>query len=229
MIFAAERTKAAEEAIRAEQAAERRRAAERLALEQAIRAEQAAEEWARQQVQGTREALLVRSNCESLGAALWHAGAHVDKPPSFVMDSVDGFEMLLANSTAHARADEDELHAQNDDAFACCDELPKEYQYDDVAGYVNDFCSAKAQRHAAHGAPRRLRTEKAWVAGERMKARAPARARQQKQALRAGARQSIADTRRLRTVRHTTLAARSPASQKFANDEICFMMVSESQ
>lgn len=192
-------TKALREQVPMIIAAERRREHERLAL----RAEQAAEEWARQQVQGTREALLVRSNCESLGAALWHAGAHVDEPPRFIMDAVGGFEMLLANSTAHARADEDELHAQSDDVFDCYDDLPTECQYDDVVGYVDDFCCAKAQRRAAHGAPRRLHTEKAWVAGEKMKARAPARARQQKQALVAGARQSIADTRRLRTVRRT--------------------------
>jgi len=174
-----------------------------IALEEGIRAEQAAEEWARQQVQGTQEALLVRSNCESLGAVLWHAGAPVDKPPHFIMDAVDGFEMLLAYSTAHARADEDELHVQSDDAFDCYDDLPKECQYDDVVGYVDDFCSAKAQRRAAHGAPRRLHNEKTWVAGEKLKARAPACARQQKRSLVAGARQSIAATRRLRTVRCT--------------------------
>merc|ERR1711966_104791 len=120
------------------------------------------------------------------------------------MDLVDGFDMLLANSTAIARADEeDDLYAEYEDPFEFYDELPTECQYDDVVGYFDDYCCPKAQRRAAHGAPRRFQTEKACLAGEKIKAKAPARARQQKQSLVAGARQSIAETRRLRTARRT--------------------------
>jgi hypothetical protein len=184
-------------------AAERRRERERQAIEEAIRAERAAEEWARQQVQGTRQAMMVRNNCESLGTALWYAGALAESP-SFIMDLVDGFDMLLANSTVRARADEeDDLYAADGDLFECYEELLSECQYDDVVGYVDDYCCPKAQRRAAHGAPRRFQTEKVCVAGEKMKAKAPVRARQQKQSSVAGARHSIAETRRLRNARRS--------------------------
>merc|ERR1712070_348321 len=88
------------------------------------------------------------------------------------------FEGLLANTTEIARADEND-----EDDLESDDDVALEMQYDDVVGYVDDYRGAKEQRRAERGAPRRVRTEKTWVAGERLKATAPARARKQKQSL----------------------------------------------
>merc|ERR1711979_124468 len=96
------------------------------------------------------------------------------------------FDGLLASTIAQARADEeDEL--LNDDH----EELAIEMQYDDLVGYIDDYTAAKTQRRAAHGAPRRFCTETAWVDGFRVKVKAPARARQQKQAVVLGERRRI--------------------------------------
>lgn len=187
-------------------AEERRTERERAAAEQARIIEEAAAAWARQEVRGTDDALQVRRACESLGAALWHAGADVEEPLHHISRAEDAFEGLLANTTAIARADEEEDEDQSEDDLLFNVQL--ESQYDDVVlnRYVNDYRGAKELRRAAHGAPRRLRTEKAWVGGEKVRASAPARARRQKQALVVGARQSIADVRRVRTLRRSKQA-----------------------
>merc|ERR1712176_82068 len=96
--------------------------------------EQVAEAWAREQVRGTLEALRIRRACESLSAALWHAGADVDEPLLSHSTTEVAFEGLLANSTAAARADE-----AGDDALQSDDDLALEFQYDDVVGFIDDY------------------------------------------------------------------------------------------
>merc|ERR1712032_1194387 len=175
---------------------ERKRAAERRA-ERAAEAERVAEAWAHEQVRGTLEALRIRRACESLSAALWYAGADVDEPLLSHSTTEVAFEGLLANSTAVARADE-----ADDDAIQSDDDLSFEFQYDDVVGFIDDYTCAKAKRRAAHGAPRRVCSVTAWIGGQKMKARAPTKAKQQKKAVVAGFRD---DTRRamvLRKARH---------------------------
>jgi len=56
---------------------------ERAAAEQARLDEEAAEEWALTQVNGTTEALQMRTACESFGLLLWCAGADVPEPSAF--------------------------------------------------------------------------------------------------------------------------------------------------
>jgi len=179
---------------RAEREAER----ERIAIEQARIREEAAQAWAHQEVVGTLENIRVRHACESLGAALWQAGVDVNDPMQNIPVTGGAFEGLLANTTAIARADDDAEEALQSD-----DEFTVEFQYDDVVGYIDDYRGAKEQRRAEHGAPRRVRTEKTWLAGEKVQARAPARARKQKQALVASSRHNIADARRVRMLRRS--------------------------
>jgi len=176
----------------------------RAAAEQARIQEQARNEWARQQVHGTTEALQMRSMCESFGLLLWQAGADVPEPCLLAApeNREEAFDGLLVNSTFEARA-EDHENLDNSDW-----EGGSEFDYDD------EPC-AKTQRRAMHGAPRRVLTEKAWVAHpnlvshgkEKEKARVPAHPRRQKRALVIGARQDVAKARRLRTARQAARAA----------------------
>merc|ERR1712039_449810 len=86
-----------------------------------------------------------------------------------------------------------EALSSNDD-----DDFTTEGQYDDVLGYIDDYSAAKTQRRAAHGAPRRLCTQTAWVGGDKLKAKATARARQQKHSLVAVERHKIAEVQHIR-------------------------------
>jgi hypothetical protein len=194
---------------KAEAEAERQRERERVAAERARLEEEAAEEWARTQVLGTDEALQMRTACESLGLLLWYAGAEVPEPSALaeLESRVQTFDGLLVNSTWAARV-EDSVDDWDDDF-----EIETEFQYED------EYCvCAKSQRRASHGAPRRVRTEKAWAAlpsglesevpatrprKEKLKARVPAHPRGQKQALVVGARQDLAQARRLRSMRQS--------------------------
>lgn len=162
--------------------------------QQARMREEAAEAWAHQVVLSTADALRVRRACESLGAALWRAGADVVEPLQPFLMTQGASEGLLASSIDVARADEEDEYADQD-MFAV------EFDYDDIVGYVEDYTGARALRHAAHGAPRRICKEKMWVAGKKVRATAPSHAKKQKRALVAGARCSIADARRLRMLR----------------------------
>lgn len=171
---------------------ERERAAEDLVRTQ----EEAAEAWARGVVHSTGDVLRARRSCESLGAALWRAGADVEAP--LQGGSTEG---LLASSSALARAEEEDEHI--DEAM-----VAEEFDYDDVVGYVADLRGARALRRVAHGAPRRLCKEKAWAAGEKVQAKAPACARKQKQALVSDARRSVADARHIRRLRRAQKTSR---------------------
>lgn len=93
-----------------------------------------------------------------------------------------------------ARADE-----EGDDADQ--DSYAVEFDYDNVVGYVEDYRGGRLLRRAAHGAPRRMCKEKAWVAGEKVRATAPWRAKKQKQALVADTRHDIASARFVRSLR----------------------------
>jgi len=109
------------------------------------------------------------------------------------------FEGLLAYSTADARAEEgneDEMPGEDNSSIQVAVDL-----HDDVVGYIYDYHGARAQRRALQGAPRRFCVAKAYVNGQKIKAKAPARARQQKQSIVAGARQNVADARRVRMQR----------------------------
>lgn len=170
---------------------------ERLALEQARLAEEAAEEWARQQVLLTREFLAIRFACENFQSRLGSAGAIVNEPWLLPADGGVAYEGLLVNSTAEARAEE------NDEVWEADDEVPVEFQYDDCIGYIDDYASAKSQRRAAHGSRRRLHIETLWISGEKVKAKAPAHPKQQKQDLATAARQDTAEAQRLRRLRRT--------------------------
>merc|ERR1712085_53306 len=86
--------------------------------------------------------------------------------------------------------------------------LSAELQYDDVVGYIDDYTCAKSRRRAAHGAPRQVCTETAWVKGEKRTSKVPKQARQQKQAVVVGSRQSLADSRALRSLRRLSRAQR---------------------
>jgi len=165
------------------------------------------------QVHGTAAVLQARRACESFAAVLWHAGANPPEEfpsiatgiPQWDPQSDYSFEGALANTTAVARADErDEDWIEEDD-----DDVELEFQFDDVVGYIEDYTGAKAQRRAAHGARRRVCAEVAWVKGEKLKARSPAQPRQQNRILRAGTRQEIAATRRVRMLRQATRGVRA--------------------
>merc|ERR1712151_824802 len=107
--------------------------------------EKAAEEWGYLQVCGTRKALQIRRESECFGAALWQAGVDVRKPDIHFEDETLLFEGLLTNSTMAASANETDAELMGD--YGASD---AEFQFE----YL--YClSAKAQRHAAHGAPRR--------------------------------------------------------------------------
>jgi len=183
----------------------RRAELERLALEQAHIQEEAAQAWAHEQVLGTLEAVHVRHAYESFGAVLWCAGADVDESPYLPRNTTESaFEGLLANTTALARADDDDGDADpNHD-----DDLSIEFEYDDIVGYVDDYRCAKSRRRAAHGAPRQVCTETAWVKGEKRTAKVSKHARQQKQAVVVGTRQSLADSRALRALRRSSRTKR---------------------
>lgn len=149
-------------------------------------------EWAHEVVRSTGDVLRARRACESLGVALWRAGANVDEPLQNVM--VGTSEGLLASNADAVRAEEYEEDGV-DHMFVA------ELDHDDVVGYVEDYIGARAERRSVHGAPRRVCKEEAWVAGARVRAKAPAHAKKQKQALVAGARGSLADARQIRTLR----------------------------
>jgi len=171
---------------------ERERAAEEWARTQ----EEAAEAWAHGVVSTTVDALRVRRSCESLGAALWCAGADVEQPLQGAPT-----EGLLASSTALARAEE-----EDDDIDQVM--MADEFHFDDVVGYLADLRAARMLRRVAHGAPRRVCKEKVWAAGEKIQARAPACAKKQKQALVSDSRHSIADARRIRRLRRVQKCSR---------------------
>jgi len=172
------------------QLAERARASE----ERARLQEQALEEWAQQTVRSTREALQLRGACESLGAALWSAGADVPAPWEQHGSIEDASARVLACSVAAARAEEQ-------DEFVDQEAFAEDFDFDDVVGYLEDHRCARALRRLSQGAPRRSCKEKLWVAGEKMQARAPAHAKRQRRAVVADARCSISEARRLRTMR----------------------------
>jgi len=156
-----------------------------------LQKEKAAEEWGNRQVCGTKKALQIRRECECFGVALWQAGVDVRKPDIHFEDETLSFEGLLTNSTTAARADETDAELMDD--YGASD---TEFQFEDL------YCiSAKAQRHAAHGAPRREWTEKAWVAGSKITVTAPAHPRQQKQVNMKDARQRVAECRQVRKLR----------------------------
>jgi len=185
------------EVLAAEQRPQRAAEHERAAAEQ----EDAAEDWARRVVRTTGDALQVRRACESIGAVMWRAGADIDVPLWDLSPTIeDDCQGLLATSTAVARAEEYDEHV-DEVVFAT------EFEHDDIVGYVDDYRAARASRRTAHGAPRRLCEQKAWVAGHKVRARAPAHARKQKQALVADARSSIADARRVRMLRRARVRA----------------------
>lgn len=156
--------------------------------------EKATQAWARQVVSSTADALQVRRACESLGAALWCAGADVAEPLQGCATAQSASEGLLARSVDVARADEEEDYADQD-------RYAVDFDYDNIVGYVEDYRSGRALRRAEHGAPRRMCKEKAWVAGEKVRATAPRRAKKQKQALVANARHDIAAARSVRVFR----------------------------
>jgi len=161
-----------------------------------LQKEKAAEEWAYRQVCGTRKALEIRGACECFGAALWQAGLDVCKPDVYFENET--FEGLLVNSTMSACANEtdedwiDELLGYDNGS------VDMEFQFDE-----EDCEGAKALRYAAHGAPRRLWTGKAWVAGSKIKVTAPVHPRQQKQANVKDARQRVAEGRHVRKLRRS--------------------------
>jgi len=153
-----------------------------------LREEKAAEEWAHREVCGTRQALQIRKECECFGVVLWQAGINVSAADRFFEHKERAFEGLLTNSTVAART-EDHHEAWIDD-----DGADVEFQCED-----EQCISAKAWRHSAHGAPfMREWTAKAWVAGSRLKVKAPVHPRQQKQANVRHARKDVAEARRLR-------------------------------
>lgn len=174
----------------AERVERERRRAER--AEQARLLDEAAWEWAHEVVRSTSVVLRARRACESLGAALWHAGVNVDQPLQEVM--VGTSEGLLASSADAVRAEEYE-EEEVDHMFVA------EIDHDDIVGYVEDYMGARAVRRSVHGAPRRVCKEEAWIAGARVRAKAPAHAKKQKQAVVAGARGSLAEARHIRTLR----------------------------
>lgn len=177
--------------------AERLRQQEEIAAEWRRQQEERAEEWARQQVRGTEEALLKRQSFESLGCWLKMAGAIVETPCSLSDYRYgDTFDGLLANSTSEARAEENDhsLDVDYEDGDLELD-FP---QYDDMVGYIEDYSGQRTRRHSRHGVYGRVVTEKSWIAGEKVKAQAPGRPKQQKQALVAHARGDVAEARRLR-------------------------------
>jgi hypothetical protein len=182
-------------------AIERRRERERLSEEAERLSEEAAEQWADAQVRGTHVALLMRTYCESFGAVLWRAG--VDVSPQIAENEPIAFEGFLANSTAHARVEEldgENTPGEDDPSTELAVDL-----YDDVVGYIDDYQGPRMHRRAAHGAPRRFCTEKAWVHGQKIRAKAPVRARQQKHEEVLEARQKIAEIRRVRRLRYVHL------------------------
>merc|ERR1712217_614234 len=157
---------------------------------ESLRIEAAAEAWAYRQVDGTRRALQIRSACECFGASLWHAGVDVHMPEICFEHEKQEFEGLLTNCTAAARADESDEDWWGDGS------ADTEFTFIDEEGI-----SAKAQRHSANGAPRREWTGKVWVAGSKIKVKAPVHPRQQKQANVKGARQRGAEARHLRALK----------------------------
>lgn len=190
---------------------ERSRERQQRALEEARRQEEAAQAWeeaaqawAELQVRGTRDALARRRGHESLGAALWLAGAQVDGS-LYQLTSTPGYhEGLLASNATAARAEESE----EDEVFS---EAPGYVKWgpmvnrwcDGEVGFVEDYTCIRSLRRAAHGAPRRVKTETAWVEGKKQRAKAPVRARQQKHRVVAGSRSDVANMRAVREVRRT--------------------------
>jgi len=171
---------------------------DRLRRERAREHEETAEAWARAQVCGTVEVLRARDICESFASVLVRAGLDADISGSnhcvngtAHVRQEAGFEGLLVSSTTQARADESE-DVFEENAFEA------DMQCDDVLGYVLDYTAIKTQRRAAHGAPRRFCTEKAWVGGQKVKVKALAHSRQQKHSLEAGDRRRNADVRQVR-------------------------------
>merc|ERR1712187_41112 len=157
----------------------------------ALQKEKAAVEWGNRQVCGTRKALEIRKECECFGAALWQAGAYVRKPDIHFDDETFTFEGLLTNCTMAACSNETDDDRIDIDVLA-----DMEFQFSD-----EECISAKAQRHAAHGAPRREWTGKAWVSGSRIKVTAPVHPRQQKHVNVKDARQRVAEGRNVRRLR----------------------------
>merc|ERR1712100_137237 len=200
--------RAERDAVRAERDA--------VAAEQARIQEEAVQEWARQQARGTVEALEARRTCESFGLVLARAwanpGANTTEPQCVCQNREEAFDGLLVHNMtedgllALARGEDHDSDWTLED-----DDVEAEFRYDDAVGYLEDFTGAKAQRRAANGARRRVRTEKTWVSGEKLRARAPAHPRQQKQALVVCARQDVAEARRLRMLRQTSRVAQSCA------------------
>jgi len=180
---------------------QRRLERERAAEEWARTQEEAAEEWAHGVVRTTGDVLRVRRSCESLGAALWCAGADVEEPLQGAPT-----EGLLASSSALARAEE-----EDDDIDQAM--VADEFHFDDVVGYLADLRGARMLRRVAHGAPRRVCKEKAWAAGEKIQARAPACAKKQKQALVSDSRRSITDARHIRRLRRVQKCSRDAWGQ----------------
>jgi len=183
---------------------ERARERERRALEEARRQEEAAQAWAELQVQGTRDALERRHGHESLGAALWLAGAPVDGS-LYQLASTSGYhDGLLASSATAARAEEYEEDEVFSEALVYVKWGSMVNRWcDGEVGFVEDYTCIRSLRRAVHGAPRRVKTETAWVEGKKQRAKAPVRARQQRHRTVAGSRSDVANMRAVREVRRT--------------------------
>jgi len=165
---------------------ERRRRREERA-ERARLEEEAEEEWARNEVSGTAQALEVRSRLESLGLYLWHAGAAVQLQMPEVEQSFQGF---LVSNTTEARENND-------------------YNWDlSWDGVEAMFEYEEPEPQHARIDPQRVVRVKAWLAtedGTRRKekaaAKAPAHPRRQKRADVASSRRLLAEARLLRKAR----------------------------
>jgi len=170
----------------------RRRRDERLRgeAERARLAEEAEEEWARNEVSGTAQALEIRSRLESLGLYLWHAGVDVQLQMPEVEQSFQGF---LVSNTTEARENND-------------------YNWDlRWDGVESEFEYEEPEPQHARIDPQRVVRVKAWLAtedGTRRKekaaAKAPAHPRRQKRAGVTSSRQLLAETRELRRARRAS-------------------------
>lgn len=167
------------------------RRAERLraAAERARLEEDAQEEWARNEVVGTANALELRSRLESFGVYFWQAGADVQVPMPEVQETFQGF---LVSSTAAAREN-------NDD----------DWDLEQWSAW-SEFDHQEPDPRLARIDPRRAVREKAWLAtedGTRRRAKAtataPAQPRRQKHAIVASSRRQTAQARELRMARAT--------------------------
>lgn len=176
--------------------------------------------WAQDQVQGTWEALWLRSACESLGVLLWRAGVGIPAPAllSEPQPYNTAFEGALVRSEAAASDDPDDW--EEDWSTNDWENETWHEDWDDVA--------PKSQRRAGQSAPKRIYVEKAWVPRpggpdsciptsgepeprhqrEKVMVKALARPRRQQQALTTVARQKVALARRLREAQRSQRPAR---------------------